>query len=141
MKWYTEHKAIIKGSPKHMKKQSTMIVSIILLIVFVIFALLNTATVEVNLLFSRVNTPLVLLILVCLLIGALIIYLFSFSNHIKVNKEIKELQKQPNKQEITRLKREIKQLQDENRQLKHSLTTRQQEVVGSATQPTQPTNN
>ena len=124
-----------------MKKQSTMIVSIILLIVFVIFALLNTATVEVNLLFSRVKTPLVLLILVCLLIGALIIYLFSFSNHIKVNKEIKELQKQPNKQEITRLKREIKQLQDQNRQLKHSLTTRQQEVVGSATQPTQPTNN
>lgn len=124
-----------------MKKQSTMIVSIILLIVFVIFALLNTATVEVNLLFSRVKTPLVLLILVCLLIGALIIYLFSFSNHIKVNKEIKELQKQPNKQEITRLKREIKQLQDENRQLKHSLTTHQQEVVGSATQPTQPTNN
>lgn len=124
-----------------MKKQSTMIVSIILLIVFVIFALLNTATVEVNLLFSRVKTPLVLLILVCLLIGALIIYLFSFSNHIKVNKENKELQKQPNKQEITRLKREIKQLQDENRQLKHSLTTRQQEVVGSATQPTQPTNN
>lgn len=124
-----------------MKKQSTMIVSIILLIVFVIFALLNTATVEVNLLFSRVKTPLVLLILVCLLIGALIIYLFSFSNHIKVNKEIKELQKQPNKQEITRLKREIKQLQDENRQLKHSLTARQQEVVGSATQPTQPTNN
>lgn len=124
-----------------MKKQSTMIVSIILLIVFVIFALLNTATVEVNLLFSRVKTPLVLLILVCLLIGALIIYLFSFSNHIKVNKEIKELQKQPNKQEITRLKREIKQLQDESRQLKHSLTTRQQEVVGSATQPTQPTNN
>lgn len=105
-----------------MKKQSTMIVSIILLIVFVIFALLNTATVEVNLLFSRVKTPLVLLILVCLLIGALIIYLFSFSNHIKVNKE-------------------IKQLQDENRQLKHSLTTRQPEVVGSATQPTQPTNN
>lgn len=125
-----------------MKKQSTMIVSIILLIVFVIFALLNTATVEVNLLFSRVKTPLVLLILVCLLIGALIIYLFSFSNHIKVNKEIKELQKQPDKQEITRLKKEIKQLQDENRQLKHSLTTRQPGVVvGSATQPTQPTNN
>lgn len=124
-----------------MKKQSTMIVSIILLIVFVIFALLNTATVEVNLLFSQVKTPLVLLILVCLLIGALIIYLFSFSNHIKVNKEIKELQKQPDKQEITRLKKEIKQLQDENRQLKHSLTTRQPGVVGSATQLTQPTNN
>ena len=91
--------------------------------------------------FSNRQTPLVLLILVCLLIGALIIYLFSFSNHIKVNKEIKELQKQPDKQEITRLKKEIKQLQDENRQLKHSLTTRQPEVVGSATQPTQPTNN
>ncbi|MFR0771700.1 MAG: lipopolysaccharide assembly protein LapA domain-containing protein [Limosilactobacillus pontis] len=55
-----------------------MVISIILLIIFVIFALLNTATVEVNLLFSQVRIPLVLLILVCLLIGALIIYLFLF---------------------------------------------------------------
>lgn len=122
-----------------MKKQSTMIVSIILLIVFVIFALLNTTTVEVNLLFSRIKAPLVLLILVCMLIGALIIYLFSFSNHLKVQREIKELQKQSGKQEIAKLKRKVKQLQDENQQLKKSLATAHQ--TSSPAQPSQPTNN
>lgn len=123
-----------------MKKQSTMVISIILLIIFVIFALLNTATVEVNLLFSQVRIPLVLLILVCLLIGALIIYLFSFSNHLKVNKELKELQKQPGKQEIEQLKKNVKQLQNENQQLKNSLTTAQQ-AANPAAQPTQSTTN
>lgn len=123
-----------------MKKQSTMVISIILLIIFVIFALLNTATVEVNLLFSQVRIPLVLLILVCLLIGALIIYLFSFSNHLKVNKELKELQKQPGKQEIEQLKKNVKQLQNENQQLKKALTTAQQ-AANPAAQPTRPTTN
>ena len=123
-----------------MKKQSTMIVSIILLIVFVIFALLNTAAVEVNLLFSRVKTPLVLLILVCMLIGALIIYLFSISNHVKVHKEIKELQKQPGKQEFAQLNKQVKQLQAENRQLKQSLATAKQQATSTAAQPSQPTN-
>lgn len=118
-----------------MKKQSTMVISIILLIIFVIFALLNTATVEVNLLFSQVRIPLVLLILVCLLIGALIIYLFSFSNHLKVNKELKELQKQPGKQEIEQLKKNVKQLQNKNQQLKKALTTAQQ-AANPAAQPT-----
>lgn len=124
-----------------MKKQSTMIVSIILLIVFVIFALLNTATVEVNLLFSRVKTPLVLLILVCLLIGALIIYLFSFSNHLKITKELKELQQQPGKREAEKLKKEVKQLQGENQRLKHSLATAQQQAASISPQPSQPSNN
>lgn len=119
-----------------MKKQSTMVISIILLIIFVIFALLNTAQVKVNLLFSQVKMPLVLLILVCLLIGALIIYLFSFSNHLKVNKELKELQAQPGKKEVEKLQKSIKQLKSENQQLKKSLA--EQEHAPQATQPTQP---
>ena len=124
-----------------MKKQSTMIVSIILLIVFVIFALLNTAAVEVNLLFSRVKTPLVLLILVCMLIGALIIYLLSISTHVKVHKEIKELQKQPGKQEFDQLNKQVKQLKAENQQRKQSLTTAKQQATSTAAQPSQPPNN
>lgn len=120
-----------------MKKQSTMIVSIILLIIFVIFALLNTTAVEVNLLFGKVKMPLVLLILVCMLIGALIIYLFSFSNHLKVSKELKALQSQPGKAEVDKLKKDIKKLQGENQRLKKELSMQPKQE----TQPTQPTVN
>ncbi|MGN1282633.1 MAG: lipopolysaccharide assembly LapA domain-containing protein [Limosilactobacillus sp.] len=119
-----------------MKKQSTMIVSIILLIIFVIFALLNTTAVEVNLLFGKVKMPLVLLILVCMLIGALIIYLFSFSNHLKVSKELKALQNQPGKATVDKLKQDVKQLQTENQRLKKALDSAQS---AKQTQPTQPT--
>lgn len=120
-----------------MKKQSTMIVSIILLIIFVIFALLNTAQVEVNLLFGKIKMPLVLLILVCMLIGALVIYLFSFSNHLKVSKELKELQNQHGKPEVDKLKKNVKQLQAENQRLKKSLDAK--EIAVQGTQPSQPT--
>lgn len=75
-----------------MKKQSTTIASIVILIIIAIFALLNTATVVVNLFGAQVKMPLVLLIFICLLIGAIIIYLLSFSNHLKTNKQLKELQ-------------------------------------------------
>ncbi|MCH3922636.1 LapA family protein [Limosilactobacillus sp.] len=102
-----------------MKKQSTLIVSIILLIVFVIFALLNTATVKVNLLFGTVKTPLVLLILICMLIGALIIYLLSWTNHLKVTKELKALRESKvSPKEVAKLRQQIDRLQKENARLK-----------------------
>lgn len=106
-----------------MKKQSTTIISIILLIIIVIFALLNTAAVEINLLFTKIKVPLVLLIFVCFLIGALIIYLFSLSNTHKINKELKELRAlRGNSKEITVLKKQTAQLQKENASLKKQLS-------------------
>lgn len=115
-----------------MKKQSTLIVSIVLLIVFVIFALLNTATVKVNLLFSTVKTPLVLLILICMLIGALIIYLLSWTNHLKVTKELKALREsKASPKEVAKLRQQIAKLQKENAQLKKAPTSAQP----AATQP------
>lgn len=117
-----------------MKKQSTMIVSIIILIIFVIFALLNTTTVEVNLLFSRVKIPLVLLILICMLIGALIIYLFSLSNHLKTNKEIKALRSSRiSNDEAVKLQQQIKRLKTENSLLKKQNTTTKINPVQTST--------
>lgn len=105
-----------------MKKQSATIISIILLIIFVIFALLNTANVEVNILITKFKMPLVLLILVCLLIGALIIYLFSLTNSRKLNRELKALQKaHPKGKEVSVLKSQIASLQKENDSLKKQL--------------------
>ena len=91
-----------------MKKQSTTIASIVILIIIAIFALLNTATVVVNLFGAQVKMPLVLLIFICLLIGAIIIYLLSFSNHLKTNKQLKELQSsRVSKDELKSIKKRL----------------------------------
>ena len=97
-----------------MKKQSTTIASIVILIIIAIFAL----TVVVNLFGAQVKMPLVLLIFICLLIGAIIIYLLSFSNHLKTNKQLKELQSsRVSKDELKKYQKKIDQLQKENAQL------------------------
>lgn len=115
-----------------MKKQSTTIASIIILIIIAVFALLNTATVVVNLFGAQVKMPLVLLIFVCLLIGAIIIYLLSFSNHLKINKQLKELQSSRiSKDELKKYQKKIDQLQKENIQLKQQL---KQQTIAEKTQ-------
>ena len=102
-----------------MKKQSTTIISIILLIIIAIFAVANTASVEVNLLFTRFRSPLILLILICFLIGALIIYLFSFSNHLKQDKELKALRASTvDPKKVSQLEKQIQELLKENAALK-----------------------
>ena len=104
-----------------MKKQSTTIASIVILIIIAIFALLNTATVVVNLFGAQVKMPLVLLIF----IGAIIIYLLSFSNHLKTNKQLKELQSsRVSKDELKKYQKKIDQLQKENTQLRQQLKSK-----------------
>lgn len=102
-----------------MKKQSTTIISIILLIIIAILAVANMAPVEVNLLFTRFQSPLILLILGCFLIGALIIYLFSFSNHLKQGKELKTLRaSKADPQKVAKLEKQVQELLKENAALK-----------------------
>ncbi|KRM26055.1 lipopolysaccharide assembly protein LapA domain-containing protein [Limosilactobacillus panis] len=104
-----------------MKKQSTTIISIILIIIIVIFAVANTASVAVNLLFTKFQMPLILLILVCLLIGALIIYLLSFSTHLKQDKELKELRaSKVDPKQLQKLQGQVKGLLKENARLKET---------------------
>lgn len=104
-----------------MKKQSTTIISIILIIIIVIFAVANTASVVVNLLFAKFQMPLILLILVCLLIGALIIYLLSFSNHLKQDKELKELRaSKVDPKQLQKLQGQVKDLLKEDARLKEA---------------------
>ena len=104
-----------------MKKQSTTIISIILIIIIAIFAVANTASVVVNLLFTKFQMPLILLILVCLLIGALIIYLLSFSTHLKQDKELKELRaSKVDPKQLQKLQGQVKDLLKENARLKEA---------------------
>src|SRR5699024_6257765 len=108
-----------------MKKQSTTIASIVILIIIAIFALLNTATVVVNLFGAQVKMPLVLLIFICLLIGPIIIYFLSFSNHLKTNKQLKELQLScVSKDKLKKCQKKIEQLQKEKTHLRQQLKSK-----------------
>lgn len=125
-----------------MKKQSTTIISIILLIIIAILAVANTAPVEVNLLFTRFQSPLILLILGCFLIGALIIYLFSFSNHLKQGKELKTLRaSKADPQKVAKLEKQVQELLKENAALKSAnanLNKDQQSKLSAPICPSQP---
>lgn len=103
-----------------MKKQITTVMSIVLLIIVAIFALVNIETVKVNLLVTHVSLSLVLLIFFCLLLGALIIFLFSITTNLRKRKEYKELEDNKNA-EITKLQQKINSINKENDDLKLQL--------------------
>ncbi|KZL38744.1 lipopolysaccharide assembly LapA domain-containing protein [Secundilactobacillus collinoides] len=96
-----------------MKKQFTTVLSIVLLIIVAIFALVNTETVKVNLLATHISLSLVLLIFFCVLLGALIIFLFSITANLRKRKEYKELEDNKNI-EIKKLQQKITNLSKEN---------------------------
>lgn len=60
---------------------------------------MNFESVEVNFGFASFQVPLVLLILICLLIGALIIFLFSSTQNVKKNRQYKQLASESQKRQ------------------------------------------
>nr|WP_252894951.1 lipopolysaccharide assembly protein LapA domain-containing protein [Liquorilactobacillus satsumensis] len=53
-----------------MKNQWRMILALVLALIVIIFALLNTQDVAVNFIFGKFSLPLVLLLVISLLVGA-----------------------------------------------------------------------
>lgn len=77
-----------------MKRQWMIILALLLIILIATFAVLNTDPVPVNFAFAVVSWPLVMVILVSLLIGALIAVLISMSTLLKERKEVKRMKKE-----------------------------------------------
>lgn len=77
-----------------MKKQWSMIGAIILLLIAVLFSWMNSQSVTVNFGFSKVTMPLVVILVISLLLGALIAVLISTTAYFRQKKQIKSLQKQ-----------------------------------------------
>lgn len=72
---------------------------------------MNFESVEVNFGFASFQVPLVLLILICLLIGALIIFLFSSTQNVKKNRQYKQLESD-SQQKQDELNQQISKLND-----------------------------
>ncbi|WP_203641847.1 lipopolysaccharide assembly protein LapA domain-containing protein [Levilactobacillus andaensis] len=100
-----------------MKNQWRIVVTLLLVIVVAVFAILNVESVPVSFGFTTVRWPLILLLLVSILIGAVLMILFSTITTFRHNQAYKELEKTTDEQlqkrnaEIDRL---TKRLQNSN---------------------------
>ncbi|GEO46064.1 lipopolysaccharide assembly protein LapA domain-containing protein [Companilactobacillus kimchii] len=75
-------------------KQSRFVIGLVIALIVVIFAVLNVDPVTVSFGFTRVKLPLIILIIVSLLLGALITLLLANTGNKKENKLNRHAQKQ-----------------------------------------------
>ncbi|KRO04952.1 hypothetical protein IV54_GL000676 [Levilactobacillus paucivorans] len=92
-----------------MKNQWRIVVSLLLVIIVAVFALLNRGSVPVSFGFATVRWPLILLLLVSILIGAVLMILFSTISSVQKKRAYKELE-QSTTEKITKLQAENAQL-------------------------------
>lgn len=76
-----------------MKDQWRIVITILLIIIVAIFAILNVDSVPVSFGFTTVHWPLILILLVSILIGAILMMLFSTINTVQHNRAYKTLEK------------------------------------------------
>lgn len=87
--------------------QKNIIVTLILSVFIAVFAILNAAAVEVNLIFAKVNVSAALIILISASVGAIIVYSIDALSKRRTKKEIKEKEKT-----IVRMTTEFQELTD-----------------------------
>lgn len=76
-----------------MKSQGMLISAFAFALVIAIFAVINVEQVEVNFLFAKTSTPLILVILVSTLLGGLTVGLFGMLRIFKLQRQVKTLEK------------------------------------------------
>lgn len=87
-----------------MRNQWKLIVSILILIIVVMFAIQNTASVVVDFIFAKYNVPLVLVILLSLLIGVIVGLIGSYSAISSLRKERNRTTKELNQVKEAKLR-------------------------------------
>lgn len=80
-----------------MKKNWKVILGLVLAIIVVIFSAMNMETVTVNFGFHTFKQPLIILILISVLIGAILIALFSSGANLSQKHQIRQLSKELDK--------------------------------------------
>lgn len=107
-----------------MKRQQQLIVSLVLALILIVFALLNGQAVAVNFFGARFEWPLIIVIVVSVLIGALITFLMSTSALNTARKQLKSVQNDAQDQQKAvdqAVKKATAALEAENQKLKQQL--------------------
>ncbi|HOK63047.1 MAG TPA: LapA family protein [Soehngenia sp.] len=71
--------------------QKSLIITLILSIIVIIFAINNSAIVTIDLIFTQIEISEAIVIFVCVLIGVAITSIFSWVREMKLKKQIKQL--------------------------------------------------
>ncbi|MGY3724171.1 Uncharacterized integral membrane protein [Granulicatella balaenopterae] len=79
-----------------MKNQLKLVIVLMIVVIISLFAIINNANVPINFIFTTVELPLIIILVLALLIGGLLSYLLSLTNMIQKNKEISKLKKAVN---------------------------------------------
>ncbi|WP_017187086.1 lipopolysaccharide assembly protein LapA domain-containing protein [Alkalibacillus haloalkaliphilus] len=82
-----------------MKQQTWIILTIIFTILIAVFAVINVDSVPVDFLFVETEAPLILVILLSVLLGALLVMGVSFAKFYQLQKQIKQLKADPTLEE------------------------------------------
>ena len=119
-----------------MKNQLKLVITLVIVVIISLFAIINNANVPINFIFTKVELPLIIILVLAILIGGLLSYLLSLTNLIQKNKEISTLKtkvKQAEKDYQTAVE-EIVTLQDEL--AKYQKTTQKLTQDSVITEPT-----
>ena len=95
-----------------MKKEQKFVVVLILALLIVVFALMNSQAVVVNLFGAHLEWPLIIIIVVSLLIGAPISMILSWSSISDARKQTKKLQSELNDARAKAVKGEAHEIVD-----------------------------
>lgn len=109
-----------------MKNQWRIVITILLVIVVAVFAILNVESVPVSFGFTTVHWPLILILLVSILIGAVLMILFSTITVFQHNRAYKDLE-QASQEQLAALQKENDQLAKRLQNSKSKQITGQQE--------------
>ncbi|OCT11942.1 hypothetical protein A8709_29200 [Paenibacillus pectinilyticus] len=77
-----------------MKMQWILISALVFALITAVFAVVNVDPVQVNFMFATTSTPLILVILTSTLLGGLIVGLFGIVRQYKLQRKVKQLEKQ-----------------------------------------------
>ncbi|MEF2244284.1 LapA family protein [Paenibacillus sp. IITD108] len=77
-----------------MKGQGMLIAAFAFALLIAIFAVINVEAVQVNFLFAKTTTPLILVILASTLLGGLTVGSFGLLRELKLQRKVKQLEKQ-----------------------------------------------
>ncbi|GGI45505.1 hypothetical protein GCM10008018_12500 [Paenibacillus marchantiophytorum] len=77
-----------------MKMQWILISALVFALITAVFAVINVDPVQVNFMFAQTSTPLILVILTSTLLGGLIVGLFGMVRQYKLQRKVRQLEKQ-----------------------------------------------
>ncbi|SDN17196.1 Uncharacterized integral membrane protein [Paenibacillus sp. yr247] len=77
-----------------MKMQWILISALVFALITAVFAVVNVEPVQVNFMFGQTSTPLILVILTSTLLGGLIVGLFGMVRQYKLQRKVRQLEKQ-----------------------------------------------